>query len=115
MALAALGLEKPNLESMEQKDSNLSMYVGEYTHIHEAYVAERSLLILKYPDDENLYRNRPNRTTKGGKLYYLGNHTFAPENAPMDRMVFNFDDNGKLVGLQDYYNGLFLEMKKRVE
>ena len=116
VALAVLGKQEPDLENLALKEADLSVYIGEYANLKEAYVEDDTVLIMQYEDDKNhLYRAKKNNTSKGLKLYFLGNHTFASKKYPMDRIVFDINTQGKVVGFRDYYNGLYMQMGKRIK
>jgi CubicO group peptidase (beta-lactamase class C family) len=114
VAMAVLGLEPPNLASLEQESIDLNRYVGLYSNEREAYVTGYGTTIYRDPGDNHLYRRNTQNTSDGTRLYFLGDHTFAYEQFPMDRLVFNLDEDGSVVGFQDYYNGLFLVLRRKV-
>jgi CubicO group peptidase (beta-lactamase class C family) len=115
VALVALNEIETNLEAQESKQTDLSIYTGEYSNFKEYMSPDDAQIIQSNKEDNNrLYRRYKNSTSTGMKLYYLGNHTFAPENYPMDRIVFDINKAGKVVGLRDYYNGLYMQMGKKI-
>lgn len=113
VAMAVLGISAPDLASIEKPAPDSEKYTGIYHHITELSVPRSGTLITLNTEDDHLYRKREGSESKGAKLFYLGNHTFAYQLYPMDRMVFNMDDRGMAVGFRDYYNGLFGAMRKR--
>ena len=106
VALAALGKEIPVLSEMEIKDENLDRFLGDYKSIDNFYYGKGNITILKYPDDSHLYRKRTGSESKGTKLFYLGNNTFGYESFPMDRVIFETNNNGEIVAYNNYWNGL---------
>lgn len=113
VALAVFGKKEPVLEAL-RVDTDLSKYVGEYSRQEEAYIQDDLLLMLTYEEDSGyLYRKRKNSDAKGGKLFYLGDHTFAPEKFPMDRIVFEVQE-GRVIGFREYYNGLYIQRRNKL-
>lgn len=113
VALAVFNLPEPDLASL-RRDTDLSLYEGEYSRIDEDYYKDAPLLMRRYEEDPNhLYRSRKNSDSKGGKLIYLGDHTFAPEDYPMDRVVFEVQE-GQVIGFKDYYNGLYMQRRSKL-
>lgn len=114
VALIALDEVETNLEKREVKHTDLSIYAGEYSNFKEYMSPDDAQIIQPNKRDSNrLYRKYKNSTSEGMKLFYLENHTFAPEKYPMDRIVFDINKAGKVVGLRDYYNGFYMQMGKK--
>ena len=55
-----------------------------------------------------------NSETKGGRSNYLGGNAFAPESAPMDCLIFEFDENGKVICFKDFHNGFFMNALENI-
>ncbi len=106
VALAVLGKERPVLQNMEIKDKDLSLFVGDYVATNSFYYGQGKLSIVQYNGDPNLYRKRTNSDSKGQKLYYLGNNEFGYDRYPMDRVIFQMDEEGNIVAFNNYWNGL---------
>lgn len=114
VALEVFNIKEPDLAALRQ-ETDLSRYMGEYSSIDEAYYKDPPLLMRTYEDDPGfLYRTRKNSDSKGGRLVYLGDYTFAPERFPMDRVVFEVKE-GQVIGFRDYYNGLYFQRRNKLE
>ncbi|MCB0658021.1 MAG: beta-lactamase family protein [Saprospiraceae bacterium] len=110
VALVSLGKGTPDLAKLENSLVNPQYYVGNYSRPEDK---ESVVSIVVYPGDSRLYRKRNGSNTRGEALIYLGNHSFAPEHYPMDRMEFMVDGNGSALAIKDYYNGFFLNLRMR--
>lgn len=109
VALAVLDENVPDLAQLEKGNEEVEHFMGNYFRPDESEV--RHMQIVKYTGEPNLYRKMSNSKSKGEKLFYLGHNTFAPESAPMDRLVFQLNDNMDVVNFKDYYNGLFMGLR----
>jgi len=107
VSLAVLGKEIPDLEKMENTDEDLAKFVGTYKEQINYYTNATPISIVKYDDETHLYKKRIGTDSKGTKLFYLGNNTFAHKSYPMDRMIFDVDSTGKILAYKEYWNGLF--------
>ncbi|MBW2938059.1 beta-lactamase family protein [Aureisphaera sp. CAU 1614] len=107
ISLAALGKEAPVLQDIEKMDYNLDKYTGVYQSFENYYNSNDSISIIKYDEDPHLYRKSVTDTSRGRKLYYMGNNSFAYDGYVMDRIVFDSDNKGQIVAYKEYWNGLF--------
>lgn len=115
VALAVFNMKEPDLAT-SRKQGNLNIYTGQYSRSKEAYQDDELLQLLTYEDDpEHLYIKRKSSSSRGGRLVFLGNHTFARPNYPMDRLVFDVNESGAVVGYRDYYNGLFVQRRNKLK
>ena len=110
VALAALGKEKPEIKKLQDQHSDISPYIGIYEQY--GYKDRKAVVyeIFKNEEDGHLYRKRIRSESKGQKLFYLGNHEFAYESYPLDRIKFELDEKGNPMAYKVYYNGLFMRM-----
>lgn len=91
---------------MEVENEDLSRFIGDYRATNSFYYGPGETSIVKYEDDPNLYRKRTNSDSRGQKLYYLGNNEFGYESYPMDRVIFQINDDGTVIAYNDFWNGL---------
>lgn len=106
VSLALQGEKSPDLEQIEIIDFDADQYLGEYKTFENMYYGSGNQSLVKYPDDPHLYRKRTGSDSKGQKLFYLGDHSFAYESYPMDRLIFETDTTGNVVAFNTYWNGL---------
>lgn len=106
VALAVLQKEEPVIKDMEIQNEDLSKFLGDYVAINSFYGGSGKISIVQYDGDPNLYRKRTNSDSKGQKLYYLGNNEFSYEPYPMDRVIFQVDDDGNVLAYTNFWNGM---------
>ncbi len=111
VALAALEKKVPELkESTEAIQSN---YEGEYARFQ--YGSSRASHTLYLHNNGRLYRKSTGSKSEGQHLYHLGGPVFAPESFPMDRIIFETNINGNVLGFREYYNGFFFRAPLKVK
>jgi D-alanyl-D-alanine carboxypeptidase len=106
VSLAVLNKSQPELEKIEINEFDPSPYLGMYTSTPNMYYGTGDISIVTYENDPHIYRKTEPSVNKGTKLYFLGNHTFAYDSFPMDRLIFEPDTSGTIVGFNTYWNGL---------
>ena len=110
VALAAL--EKPVPELQEAMEGLQTNYEGEYERFQ--YGSSRASHTIYQNDEGQLYRKSTGSESKGLHLYHLGGHVFAPQTFPMDRIIFETDTKGNVLGFREYYNGFFFRAPVKV-
>ena len=98
-----------------------SLYVGEYDGNRD-----ENLEMIEAPESPDRLRYRIievdgqiARVTAGTPhppldLVFLGNHSFGRRDWPMDRFVFDVE-NDRVRGYSEYYNGIFASFNRRVD
>lgn len=111
IALVVLEENVPDFNKITVQNENFNLFLGDYYRPTDS--EEKHMQIAMYDEDSFLYRKMSDGVSKGEKLYYLGENTFAPESAPMDRLIFELDKNGEVICFKDYYNGLFINIRNK--
>ena len=114
VALAALDKPVPNLKGLEVT-LPAGNFEGDYKRY--GYGSDKAYHTIYKDKMGRLYRKTRNSKSNGQRLYHLGDQQFAPENFPMDRIIFETDAQGEVLGFNEYYNGFFFRapMKLSVE
>ena len=98
------------LDELEQNAEVGSEYEGDFSNSFR--FSERNSTISTYLNNDGyLCRKRKGGETTGQKLIYLGNGTFAPQEQPFDRIIFEWNHQGEIIAMKDYYNGRFMEIR----
>ncbi len=111
IAIECLDLKLKELNEQNSPIDNIESFIGDY--IRPTDTKTRFMKIIKYPDDKHLYRKRSNSDSRGERLYHVEKNAFAPESAPMDRLIFETDSNGDVIYFKEYYNGLFIGIRDK--
>ena len=111
VAVECLDIKLIELKDQNNPIENIETFIGDY--IRPTDSKTNFLQIIKYPDDKHLYRKRSNSDSKGERLFHVGKNAFAPESAPMDRMIFETNEEGDVRYFKEYYNGLFIGIRNK--
>lgn len=113
VAMAVLHLETPQLSNTELSEEIERKILGDYqTPTHPP---SKIITLYKSEDGPNLFAKTKNSSSKGEKLYYLGDYTFALESYPMDRLVFHRNDKDAILGYSVYANGSFRAFRNKLD
>lgn len=112
----AVAVECLDITLIELKDhnnpiENIESFIGDYFRPTDSKT--NFMQIVKYPDDKHLYRKRSNSDSRGERLFHVGENAFAPESAPMDRLIFETNEKGDVLYFKEYYNGLFIGLRNK--
>ena len=109
LALSVLEIDAPDLDKISIEVNDKELFLGDYFRPIDS--EDRHMQIVTYDGDSFLYRKISNSESRGERLHYLGGNAFAPESAPLDRLIFELDENGKVIYFKDFYNGLFMNIR----
>jgi CubicO group peptidase (beta-lactamase class C family) len=109
IALAVLNKEIPNLKKDELASNDLKKYVGTYKS--HSLKFEDKISIKFDSNDSHLYYNWDNE--KGEKMFNIDKGMFWVKNWPLDRITFEFDSIGQVIGLKEYYTGFYSLLRKK--
>ena len=110
VALAALGKKWPVPKENEIKNADLSVYEGRFLRYRYKDQIPDTFISYINQEDGHLYMKSTSNKSKGLKYYYLGDHSFTYESYPMDRVVFEFNQDGEVAAFKNYWNGFFQRM-----
>ncbi len=102
-----LGIDTLNLENKHIKE-----YEGLFSDCPR-YPHQKRTISTYVHSDGNLYRKRKESQSIGQKLIPVGIGIFAPEEFPLDRVVFDRNDEGDVVAMKDYNNGHFMGLRNK--
>ncbi|MCB0670131.1 MAG: beta-lactamase family protein [Saprospiraceae bacterium] len=110
VALAVMDREEPMHENQTMSQLLKDSYAGFYDMY--GYVTDKPDALEIYFDEEeqHMFRKYVGAQSKGQKLVFLGNDTFAIDPYMMDRLEFVRDASGNVVAYRNYWNGLFQRM-----
>lgn len=114
IALEVLNVKRVDLEEKLKESHDLSRFEGDFAKNETRYIEPRTLTYFTKENQPYLYRKRKGTVQDGYKMIYLGNNTFVPENQLLDRTVFLEDEDGNIIGYQDYYNGFYIQLSHKV-
>jgi hypothetical protein len=109
VALEAVDKDLPKLDNMTITIDSLGRFTGDFYRPTDS--EDKHMQITNYDNDPFLYRKLSNSDTRGERLFYMGDNAFAPESELLDRLIFKFDEDGKVIHFKDYYNGLFINIR----
>lgn len=109
IALAVFNKEIPDLKKGELLNNKLKKYIGTYKS--HSLKFENKITIKLDSLDSHLYYNWNN--DKGEKLYNIDTDMFWVENWPLDRIAFEVDSIGQVIGLKEYYTGFYSLLRKK--
>lgn len=111
VAVKCLDINLVELEDQNKPIDNIESIIGDF--IRPTDSKTEFMKIVKYPNDKHLYRKRSNSDSKGERLYHVGKNEFAPESAPMDRLIFETNEADNDIYFKEYYNGLFIGIRNK--
>lgn len=103
----SLGVDSLNLDNKYSQE-----YEGFFSD-SPRFPRQKSTISTYIHSDGNLYRKRKGSESIGQKLIPIAVDTFAPEEHPLDRVVFDRNDMGDVVAMKDYYNGRFMRLRNK--
>jgi len=115
VALEVFNIKPVDLEEQLNETHDLNRFEGDFAKNETRYVEPGVLTLFTKENEPYLYKKRKGTDQEGIKMIYLGNNTFVPENQLLDRSVFLEDEDGNIIGYQDYYNGLFIQVNHKVK
>ena len=93
------------------KTFELEQFEGSYEQ--PSYEEKNVARIELNKEDGHLYYKFGNEKV-GKKMYHLGEGEFWIEDWPFDRVVFDFDSNGQVRALREYYYGFYVQLRKKI-